>query len=55
MRLAARGRRETETGEAAIADPALVQALRRQALEVHVEAGLLAVALTGIGVLLPLS
>ena len=53
MRLAARGRRETDGGEEAIGDPVLVRALRRQAREVHVESLLVAAALTGLALLLP--
>ena len=53
MRLAARGRRETEGGEEAIGDPFLARALGRQAREVHVESLLVAAALTGLALLLP--
>lgn len=53
MRLAARGRRETETGEAAIEDPALAAALRRQARWVYAETLLLGLALTVLALALP--
>lgn len=53
MRLAARGRRETDGGEEAIGDPVLARTLRRQAREVHVESLLVGAALTGLALLLP--
>jgi hypothetical protein len=53
VRLAARGARETDAGEESVADPFLVAQLRRQAREVHVQAALGAVALTGLALLIP--
>lgn len=53
MRLAARGARETATGDTAIADPWLVGQLKRQAWEVHARAALAALALTGAVLLIP--
>jgi hypothetical protein len=51
--LASRGRRQTERGEEAIADPWLVGQLRRQARELLVEAVLIAAFLTGVALMLP--
>jgi hypothetical protein len=53
VRLAARGARETEHGEEAVADRFLVEQLRRQAREIHVESLLVAAALTGLALLIP--
>ena len=53
MRLAARGRRETEAGDEPITDPWLVSQLRQRAREVYLQAVLLAAALTAVAVLLP--
>ena len=55
MRLAARGARESDAGEAAIADAWLVGQLKRQAREVYLEAVLLALTLTGVVLILPSS
>ena len=53
MRLAARGARETDAGEEAIADPFTVAQLRRQAREIHVQAALVGAGLTGLALLIP--
>ncbi len=53
MRLAARGARDLDGGEEIVSDPFLLAQLRRQAREVHVESTLLAVALTGLALLIP--
>ena len=53
MRLAARGRRETDTGDEPIDDPWLVAQLRVQAREIYVQSVLVAAALTAVALLLP--
>ena len=53
MRLAARGRRETDAGDEPITDPWLVSQLQERAREVYVQAGLAAAALTALALLLP--
>jgi hypothetical protein len=51
--LARRGQRQQEGGPEAVGDPWLMGQLRRQANEVLVEAGLIAVFLTGVALVLP--
>jgi hypothetical protein len=53
VRLAARGRRETEAGDEAITDPWLADRLRERAREVYVQAALAAGVLTALALLLP--
>jgi hypothetical protein len=53
VRLAARGRRETEAGDEAITDPWLVGQLRHRAREVYVQSALAAAVLTALALLLP--
>ena len=53
MRLAARGTRESEHGVVAIADPGLVQRLKEQARQVHVQSLVFAVVLTVLALLIP--
>lgn len=53
MRLAARGRRDLDTGPDVIGDPWLVAQLRRQAREIHLQSVLAAAAATGLTLLLP--
>lgn len=54
MRLATRGRRETESGGVeTIGDSWLVGQLKRQAREVLAESGLGAALITGIALMLP--
>lgn len=53
MRLAARGARDLDGGEELVSDPFLLAQLRRRAREVHIESALLAVALTGLALLIP--
>jgi hypothetical protein len=51
--LASRGQRQTERGVEAVSDPWLAGQLQRQARELLVEAGLVAMFLTGVALLLP--
>ena len=53
MALASRGQRETETGLQTLDDVWLAGQLRRQARELLVESGLVAMFLTGVALLLP--
>lgn len=53
MRLAARGARDLDDGEEIVDEPFLVAQFRRQAREIHIESALLAVALTGLALLIP--
>jgi hypothetical protein len=53
VRLAARGRRETDAGDEPISDPWLVGQLRRRAREVYLQSVLAAAALTALALLLP--
>jgi hypothetical protein len=53
VRLAARGRRDTDAGARAIDDPWLVAQLRRQAREIHLQSAFAAVGLTGLVLLIP--
>jgi hypothetical protein len=53
VRLAAQGLREHGGGTEKIDDPWLVAQLRRQAREVHVQAMLAGIALTGVVLMLP--
>ena len=52
-RLAARGQRDLDRGSEAVADPWLLNQLKRQAREVIIEALLAAALLTGIALMLP--
>jgi len=51
VKLAARGTRETASGEEPVRDPAEARLLRDQARRVHIEAVIVGVLLTGLGVL----
>ena len=51
MSLAARGTRETASGEEPVSDPAEARLLREQARRVHVEAVIVGALLTGLAVL----
>lgn len=53
MRLAARGARDLDDGEEILNEPFMVDQLRRQAREIHIESALLGVALTGLALLIP--
>ena len=53
MRLAARGARDLDDGEQIVSEPFMVDQLRRQAREVHIESALLGVALAGLALLIP--
>jgi hypothetical protein len=53
VRLAARGQRDLDRGSEVVADPWLLNQLKRQAREVIVEAVLAAALLTGIALLIP--
>lgn len=51
MSLAARGARETASGEEPVRDPAEARLLREQARRLHVEAVIIGSLLTGLSVL----
>ncbi len=51
MSLAARGTRETASGEEPVRDPAEARLLREQARRIHVEAVIVGALLTGLSVL----
>jgi hypothetical protein len=53
VRLAARGRRESDAGEEPITDPWLVAQLQRQARDIYIQSALVAAALTAVALLLP--
>ena len=53
MRLAARGQRDLDRGTEAIGDAWLAGQLQRQAREIHAEAILAGLALTGLALMIP--
>ena len=53
MRLAARGRRDMDTGARPIDDHWLISQLKRQAREIHLQAACAAIGLTGLVLLIP--
>ena len=53
MKFAARGTRDLDGGEEAVADAAVAAALRAQAARVHLKSVLAALVLTGLALLLP--
>jgi hypothetical protein len=53
VRLAARGHRDLDRGSEAVADPWLLNQLKRQAREIIIEAVLAAALVTGIALMIP--